>query len=158
MRIVIEGTAAQGSPTLHILRTPMPFGSPVPYPHSIDGIASPDMLACPATLGAPQGMQPQNRGIPCLPYTLPFELRCIFCGEQGVHTSFLVLCMPCRPSWPMCVMSGVAHRNTQQVQGPASSSWSCTQSSAGKLSVDLNTCAVRAYAFEFAERKGSVAI
>ena len=102
MRIVIEGTAAQGSPTLHILRTPMPFGSPVPYPHSIDGTASPDMLACPATLGGPQGMQPQNRGIPCLPYTLPFELRCIFCGEQGVTQAFWSSACPVGQAGP-CV-------------------------------------------------------
>ena len=73
--------AAQGSPTLHILRTPMPFGSPVPYPHSLDGTASPEMHACTATLGDSQGMQPQNKGIPCLPYTLPFELRCITYGS-----------------------------------------------------------------------------
>ena len=67
----------QGSPTLQILRTPMPFGSPVPYPHSIDGTASLEVVTTAATAEGLGSMRPSDKGIPCLPYTLPFELRCL---------------------------------------------------------------------------------
>lgn len=62
----------QGSSTLHILRTPMPFGSPVPYPHSN---GSPIAGAADAEAGGPASMQPGQGGIPSLAYTLPYELR-----------------------------------------------------------------------------------
>ncbi|CAK0787239.1 hypothetical protein CVIRNUC_010455 [Coccomyxa viridis] len=64
------------SPTLQILRTPMPFGSPVPYPQS-HGRDPPG-----AHLGLlteqerdQQKSQAEQRGIPSLPYSLPYELR-----------------------------------------------------------------------------------
>ena len=65
----------QGSATLHILRTPLPFGSPVPYPHTGNTPGSRDKAPAGAQRGGSTA-QEKHRGIPCLPYTLPYELRC----------------------------------------------------------------------------------
>lgn len=64
----------QGSPTLHILRTPLPFGSPVPYPHTGNTPGSRDKAPAVAERGGSTA-RAKHRGIPCLPYTLPYELR-----------------------------------------------------------------------------------
>lgn len=131
MRIVSDGATAQGSPTLHILRTPMPFGSPVPYPHSTDRTASPDVDKATATPGAPHDLQPENKGFPCLPYTLPFELRYLplwQSGEQSMHMTDLMLCMPCgvEPA-NVRVVTDMSQGNAQLLQKPVLPWWSCNQ-------------------------------
>ena len=68
--------AVQPSPTLQILRTPMPFGSPVPYPQSNGrDPPGPDRGLLTELEGDPQMAQAEHRGIPSLPYSLPYELR-----------------------------------------------------------------------------------
>ena len=68
--------AVQPSPTLQILRTPMPFGSPVPYPQS-HGKEPPgaDLGLLTEQERDQQMSQAEQRGIPSLPYSLPYELR-----------------------------------------------------------------------------------
>ena len=68
--------AVQPSPTLQILRTPMPFGSPVPYPQS-HGREPPgtDLSLLTEQERDQQMSQAQQRGIPSLPHSLPYELR-----------------------------------------------------------------------------------
>ena len=68
--------AVQPSPTLQILRTPMPFGSPVPYPQSNGrDPPSPNVGLRTGQEGDQQIHQADRRGIPSLPYSLPYELR-----------------------------------------------------------------------------------
>lgn len=67
------------SPTLAILRTPMPFGSPVPYPApDTDPSKAPDPAPAQQLQARPSG----SAGAPSqplqfaqLPYTMPYELR-----------------------------------------------------------------------------------
>ena len=58
------------SSTLEILRTPMPFGSPVPDPARTTTLAQ--ALGDAAGQKRPTANQP---AYPNLPYTVPFELR-----------------------------------------------------------------------------------
>ena len=65
------------SPTLAILRTPMPFGSPVPYPApDADPARAPDQApAAQRPRGGADNAPAQPAQFAQLPYTMPYELR-----------------------------------------------------------------------------------
>lgn len=92
------------SSALEILRTPMPFGSPVPDPARTTNLAQ--------ALGDAAGQKRPASGPPVytnLPYTVPIELRCPFCPSQHAlhfhhhlcsygykHTLLAVMCIQFR--------------------------------------------------------------
>jgi hypothetical protein len=72
----IAVTLQVASQTLEILRTPMPLGSPVPYP-APDAKPGKAQLPAVATTGKwPSADVGSAPGISNLHYTVPFELRC----------------------------------------------------------------------------------